>query len=205
MSDGTWYQVNDDGTTTPLSYSPPGAWFAYPASPIPEEAYGRVTNPERYRVLHTAARELLDRLATSYAVDREDGDAALDPALADRFADAAEAVVRLTPRSPAAAPLTVVFTSFPGLALRLGDWVVEALPSCGCDACDEGPDDLVGLLTGLVEALVAGDFTERRAGDAVAYRLGDQEVSHWPADTPPATPTDPPAEHHWSPWPPTPT
>lgn len=197
MTDGAWYQVDDEGTTTPLD-GPPPDWFAQVAAAPPEEAYGRVTNPERYRVLHTAARELLDRLATSHDVDREDGDADLDPALTGDIA--VEAVVRLRPRSPGAAPLTVAFTSFPGLIVRFGEWTTEALPSCGCDACDEDPEDLVAMFTGLVEALVAGDFTERRNGEAVAYRLGDREVSHWPADTPPATPTDAPAEHRWSPW-----
>lgn len=190
--------------TTPLD-GPPPDWFAQAAAAPPEEAYGRVTNPERYRVLHTAARDLLARLATSRDVDREDGDATLDPPLTDRFADPVEAVVRLTPRSPTAAPLTVAFTGFPGLALRLGQSAIETLPSCGCDACDEDPEHLVALLTGYVEALVAGDFTERRVGDDVAYRLGDHEVSHWSADTPPAAATDPPAERRWSPWSPTPT
>jgi hypothetical protein len=38
----------------------------------PEEAYGRVTNPERYRGLHAAAEALLDRLGAEYVVERVD-------------------------------------------------------------------------------------------------------------------------------------
>lgn len=199
MTDGAWYRVDDDGTTTPLD-GPPPDWFAQVAAAPPEEAYGRVTNPERYRVLHTAARDLLDRLTVAYEVDREDGDAALDPALTDRFSDPVEAVVRLTPRSRCAAPLTVAFTGFPGLGLRFGEWVVETLPSCGCDACDEDPDDLVGLLTGCVEALAAGDFTEQIShgadGSQVEYGLGSQHVVSGAG----TVRFDPPIVRHWLPW-----
>lgn len=206
MSDGQWYQVNDDGTTTPLDGPPPGWRDSWGGTSPPEEAYGRVTDPERYRVLHTAARELLDRLTTAYAVDREDGDAALDPPLTGRFTDPVEAVVRLTPRSPTAAPLTVAFTSFPGLTARFGEWVVQLLPICGCDACDDDPAVLAEQLTRDVEALVAGRFTERLTGSGddlrIGYRLGDQELDSLHTEPRQAARAGGPAEHEWSPWPP---
>ena len=40
----------------------------YPGAPPPSEAYGRVSNPERYRILHRWARELLDRLSAEFTV-----------------------------------------------------------------------------------------------------------------------------------------
>ncbi len=45
--------------------------------------------------------------------------------------------MRLVPANPAAAPLTLIFTAFPGPEVRMGrgDWM--HLPGCGCDACDE--------------------------------------------------------------------
>ena len=39
----------------------------------PEEAYSRVTNPERFQPLHDAALELLDRLEREFAVERLEG------------------------------------------------------------------------------------------------------------------------------------
>ena len=39
----------------------------------PEEAYFRVTNPERFQPLHDAATELLDRLEREFAVERLEG------------------------------------------------------------------------------------------------------------------------------------
>jgi hypothetical protein len=198
VGDGASYRVNDDGTTTPVD-GPPG--FAYSRSRVPDEAYGRVTNSERSRVLHTAARELLDRLTAAYAVDRDDGDAALDPALTGRFTASVDTVVRLTPRSPDAAPLTVAFTGFPGLGLRFGQWTTEPLPSCGCDACDEDPTELIALFTSNVKALVAGDFTEQIApGDdgesQVEYRLGSQHVVSGAG----TVRRDPPIVRRWRPW-----
>jgi hypothetical protein len=203
MADGTWYQANDDGTTTPLGEPPPvwrGGWGA--PSP-PEEAYGRVTDPGRYGALHAAGRDLLDRLTADHAVDRDDGDASLDPALTGGVT--AEAVVRLGPRSPDAAPLTVAFTSFPGLVVRFGHWVVRPFPWCGCDACAEEPDHLVDELTAGVAALVAGRFTERLTGSGrrrrLAYRLGDVEVDGQGVDARTAAHTGGPADRSWSAWP----
>lgn len=53
----------------------------------PDPSYGRVTNPERYAVLHRAARSTLDRLTAAYAVERVDGGPGLDADLAGPGAD----------------------------------------------------------------------------------------------------------------------
>ena len=71
------------------------------------------------------------------------------------------ASVRLIPRTPAAAPLAIAFTDFPSVILRLGRWYEESLPGCGCDACDEQPDDLVAEMRTQVDALVEGGLWER--------------------------------------------
>ena len=115
--------------------------------PKPEE-YSRVTNPGRYAVLHAAADLLLDELTERYMVERRE---IREPSR----------TVRLIPRTPAAAPLAVTFTDFPSVILRFGRWYEESLPSCGCDACDERPDDLVAELRTQVSALVEGGLWER--------------------------------------------
>lgn len=117
--------------------------------------YSRVTEPGRYAVLHETAEALLDKLAAQYVVERRESQEALDPAKAP------VRVVRLIPHTPAAAPLAIAFTDFPGVILRLGRWYEESFPACGCDACGEQPDDLVADLRTQVDAHVEGGLWER--------------------------------------------
>jgi hypothetical protein len=114
-----------------------------------------VTDPGRYAVLHETAERLLDNLAAQYIVERRESKESRDPA------DEPVRVVRLIPRTPAAAPLAIAFTDFPGVVLRLGRWYEESLPGCGCDACDEQPDYLVAEMNTQVNALVEGGLWER--------------------------------------------
>ena len=83
----------------------------------PEEAYSRVTNPERFQPLHDAAMELLDRLEREFAVERLEGPDADDEL--GRMSLARPAI-RLAPNDPQAAPIVVAFTEFPGLHVRFG-------------------------------------------------------------------------------------
>jgi hypothetical protein len=162
----------------------------------PEDAYGRVTNPERYRPLHDAARDLLDELVADYEVERLEG-VSVDEELASKHAT--ERLVRLTPA--VGAPLTVSFTAFPGVIARYGRWVIRGYPVCGCDACDEDPEDLVEDFTAHVETLVEGGFSEeitasgwlehrfedssgggqRLIGDAASWPAGRADWPAWPA------------------------
>ncbi len=117
--------------------------------------YSQVTNPGRFAVLHEAAERLLDELTARYTVERRETTEPLGHS-GNRVR-----MVRLIPRTPAAAPLAVAFTDFPSIVLRFGRWYQEALPGCGCDACDEQPDDLVADMRTQVEALVEGGLWER--------------------------------------------
>ena len=83
----------------------------------PEEAYSRVTDPERFQPLHAAATELLDRLEREFAVERLEGHDADDELGRLRLA---RPPIRLVPQDPQAAPILVAFTDFPGLYLRFG-------------------------------------------------------------------------------------
>lgn len=121
----------------------------------PEEAYGRVTDANRFAPLHDLARQALDDLAARYAVTR-DAWTERDPLGGGTDVPA----VRLTPADPAAAPVTVVFTEFPGVRLRYGGTELH-LPQCGCDACAETLDECAGQLREQLAAVTAGRCGER--------------------------------------------
>ena len=129
-------------------------------TPLPEE-YSRVTNPERFRILHSAMLDTLARLEADFDVRREEG-YGLDKEL-ERDYPLARASVRLTPVDPEAAPVTVVFTDFPGLYLRFGLWWTEPLPDCSCDACGSSGEEEVEVLAELIEDVTtSGRFWESR-------------------------------------------
>lgn len=125
---------------------------------------GRITDPDRYEALIAAARTALDDLSATYAVERRDYETD-HPHLRDVRVSATD----LVPAEPAAGSLTVVVfpaargpaVSVPGLGVRLGLWREFGLPACGCDACDEDPDELAEALHDEIGALVDGRFEER--------------------------------------------
>ena len=133
----------------------------------PDEAYSRVSDPERFQPMHAAATELLDRLEREFAVERLEGHDADDELGRLRLA---RPPIRLVPQDPQAAPILVAFTDFPGLHLRFGSWRTEPFPDCGCDACDETADGSIERMTRMVEAVVSGGFRESMR---VPLLLGD--------------------------------
>jgi uncharacterized protein DUF6226 len=113
------------------------------------------TDTARFAVLHEAAETLLDQLTERYQVRRRETKESVGPE------EALVRTVRLTPRTPAAGPLAIAFTDFPGLMVRLGRWWAEELPACGCDTCAEDPAELVEVLRTQAIALVEGGLWER--------------------------------------------
>ena len=115
-----------------------------------------MTDAERYRVLHGAGREQAGHLSRNHSVKVLTG-----PDLDGDLAQGAEIeeAVRLQPRS-GGAPLTIGFTTFPGLIVRYGQWHVEAYPACGCDACNEDPVDLIERFRERVAVVVSAGFNE---------------------------------------------
>ena len=144
-----------------MTRKPTERWFEGsrwgPEGP-PEEAYSRVTNPERFLPLHAAMTEIIGRLEQDYEVERADG-YGLDEEL-ERRQDLARPSVRLRPTDPNAAPIGVTFTAFPGLYLRFGKWYTEPFPDCGCDACDENAEGEIERLRYMVDDVTAGRFRE---------------------------------------------
>ena len=133
--------------------------------PAPED-YGRVTNPERYQAVVDAARGIIADLVKRYQVEVTPGIQSVD------FPDwtpSAEEVSRVRPSQ--GAPLTFMFTEFPGVIVRVGHWCVEGFPSCGCDACNESPQVVVERLNDLVGAAVEGSYEEELTKRRLTYTI----------------------------------
>ena len=123
----------------------------------PDDAYSRVTEPERFRPLHDWALEALARLQTDYDVIRDESrgiDIELEGAPLSRPTS------KVTPLEGSCAPITIAFTDSPGLSVRFGRWAHEWFPSCSCDACDEMPDKEFERFKQMLGDVVAGRFRE---------------------------------------------
>ncbi|HEY2665640.1 MAG TPA: DUF6226 family protein [Actinomycetota bacterium] len=143
----------------------------------PPEAYSRVTNPERFRPLHSFTEGLVAQLEARFDVERTEG-YGLDAEL--ERTGTARPTIRLTPRSPRTAPLVFAFSPFPGVVTRSGQWQVDPFPSCGCDACDEDAEDGIERLTWLVDQVTGGRFREALDLPAVGPAL--QRIELWSLD-----------------------
>jgi hypothetical protein len=168
-----------------------------------DEAYGRVTNPERYAVVLDAARELVAELVRDFDVDVITGGDA-DPMFVARTARVvADDVVRLVPRADGAGGVTFAFTDFPAVITRAGQWRIVAYPHCGCDACDEDPVEVIEQLRNDIEALTAGRVSERWDGTglhtAVTYAGGFSQ-SGWSLVEQDRELFGVPREYNWAPW-----
>jgi ketosteroid isomerase-like protein len=126
-----------------------------------DDAYSRVSDPERYRPLHRRAELLAQRLTSVFDVQPNE----------ETSKDGGR-VVRLVPADPAAAPITIEWTDFPGLIVRFGDDVEVPFPRCGCDACDEDVDELFAGLERDVYAVTHGRFREWQGGHEFDYPGG---------------------------------
>ena len=129
-----------------------------PAGP-PDDAYSRVTDPQRYAPLHAVARDVLDDLQRRFDVTAH-ASSELDPSKT-----AQASVTTLVPNDPNSSPLSVTFTAFPGLVVSFGRTKREPIPECGCDACDETAEDCAELLNNIVHAVTTGSVGERIVRD----------------------------------------
>lgn len=170
----------------------------------PEEAYSRVTDPERYLGLHAVADGLIDDLLARFEV-------AAGPS--DEVGLWRGDVVRATGLRPAGggAPITVILTGF-AVAVRAGHCFRRPFPTCGCDACDETPADAALHLAEVVGIIVAGGLTEtrrRRVFGKDTFSIELRSAEGWEQTSGTIDPRDPDEEHdaipvgatHWAPWP----
>lgn len=151
-----------DAPTWPSAYDWDESW-------PPSEAYSRVTDPERYRVVHLRARVWADVLAELLDVRVEPIEPHGEPARTYRHVTGGS---RLVPSAPGARPLLLVEAEVPheehaplpvlDVVLDRPGFEVAGWPDCGCDACDTGSADLLEALDESVLAVVAGPYAMLR-------------------------------------------
>lgn len=177
-------QVFHDADGRPFEYGERWAGLEGP----PEDAYSVDSHPERFAPVVDVADALVAHLVATYDVTVETADLrGLDtaahtadepahPLLAGirHLAQPVERVVRLTPATDDAAPLTVVITGYPGVQVHVGVLHVDAFPVCGCDACDEPADFAAERLEDLVLGTAGGTISESVSGSR--YGLGETWV-----------------------------
>jgi hypothetical protein len=158
----------------------------------PQEAYSRVTDPERFAPLVDAADALVADLVATY-------DVVAEPVTVE----GALRAVRLTPRT--GAPLTVGVTEFPSVAIARGHWGSGAIPQCGCDACDEDAASAIEALRELVTETVAGEFSETLTEHPPRLATSGRNHRGWTALDRELLASlaaiAPPGTYEWGPWP----
>jgi hypothetical protein len=146
----------------------------------PDEAYSRVTDPARYRIVHLRARVWADVLAERLDARVEPLGPYADPEHRSRVVVGGS---RLVPTAPGARPLLLVEIEVPqraGAPLPVLDvvldrpgFVVGGWPDCGCDACDTGSADLLGAVDDSILTVVVGPYAMVR---------GDGWTAEWYPD-----------------------
>lgn len=140
------------------------------ASPRDEE-YSRVTEPERYRIVHVRARVWADRLGGLAGAEVEDLGAVSFGY--ERRVHKFDRGVRVSSQRPGTLPLFLLERDAPSAEQRESvavlhisvvrpELVVETLPDCGCDACDFGSDDLLRAIDETIAHVVGGPFVALR-------------------------------------------
>lgn len=124
---------------------------------LPED-YTRVTNPERLRPLHDFSLQLIARLSAEYVVAETEAFEII-PGIMRPF-PSARPPITLTPNSSNEAPISIAFTSFPGLIVRCGKFFNAPFPVCGCDHCAATAESESERLRGIIESVVMGNFLE---------------------------------------------
>lgn len=146
----------------------------------PDHTYSVTSNLERFAPLHTIADALIAWLVDTYdVVVDQSAEGAADLVHVPRNLVRA---VKLIPSDDVAAPLTIAFTSFPGLYVHAGVLFEAPLPPCGCDACDENWEQGADELERIAHAVVSGHFSERITGrirPKVHYSLGSGGRGGW--------------------------
>jgi hypothetical protein len=157
----------------------------------PQDSYGVDSNPQRFAPLHLVADALIQHLTGTYAVTVSE-DAAFAADLMHEPGDVLRAV-RVVPANPDAAPLTFVYTSYPGVILHAGRLHDFPFPQCGCDGCDETAESAAQELEWTVLAVAAGGYAERVNPSAqlpIGYEIVSADGTHrgrgergvaWPA------------------------
>lgn len=138
----------------------------------PAEEYSRVTDPERYGVVHARARVWTEVLGELPGVSVE----AVVPER-PRQAGSVERHTWIRSSRPGALPLVLLERDAPLTGRRGGvlpvveisalhpDIVLEEMPDCGCDGCDDGSEPLLEMIDEAVGRVVEGPLVLMRHRD----------------------------------------
>ena len=127
------------------------------AAPRAEE-YSRVTEPERYAIVHARARMWTESLAERSGV----AVTTLAPAPLDQDGHRGrfDRGVRITSSRPDTLPLLLLERDAPLAVLHISavrpDIALAMLPDCGCDACGSGSEDLIEAIDEAITRAVKG-------------------------------------------------
>lgn len=132
-----------------------------------EEEYSRVTDPGRYRIVHARVRAWTAVLHDALGADVQP--LAPVPTVDGGRSRPFDRGVRVVPGRAGTLPLVLlerdVATEAGSTTLAVveigvsrPDLVVEAVPTCGCDACDSGSDDLLDTIDATIGAVVVGPY-----------------------------------------------
>lgn len=176
----------------------------------PEDTYSRVSNLQRFALLHAVAGALIEWLQNAFDVTVEETPSAAFDLL--RVPDEVVRAVRVVPRESTMAPLTFVLTPFPGVYLHAGSLHDFHFPVCGCDACDDDVTSLAEELESTVRTVVSGGYSERFDPwperwiefqidePGVGMRRGRSRTEDLPDERVEAARTSLPPAGEWLPW-----
>jgi len=177
----------------------------------PDDSYSVDSHTERFAPLLTVAEALIEYLEASFEVDVLEGPEVVAKMLRPR--EEATRTVRLEPRDPRSAPLTIQLVPYPGVGVEAGILRHSFFPHCGCDACDETWESQAEGLEQLVLAVADGGFWERPSPGGSSWvhtghehseggESGSVDASVYPAARLEAL-RDPrrPESGRWAPWP----
>lgn len=174
----------------------------------PEEAYSRSTDPHRFQPLHPFAWKVIRQIQDVFGITHFSAD---DPVPSNEALGEIREVIGLAPLHPLCAAITIGFTSFPGLVVHCGHWMVDRFPSCGCDACGETADSEAFRFEDTLLAVIQGSFRERVVLPVIGFAWyqsdlqieGSRSGSTW--RVPRSRARDMIRAHgrqmHWRPWP----
>lgn len=118
----------------------------WPDSSPPDDAYSRVSHPERFAPVTGVVDALVDHVETWYDVEVE-----------RRSDESGERVWHLRPTTGAAITLSGTVES---VLIEAGALTRELAPSCTCDACDETAESVSDAIEETVLAVAAGGLRE---------------------------------------------
>lgn len=131
--------LDEDGRVIPYG-------SRWPDGSPPEEAYSRVSHPERFAPVATVVDALVDHLETWYAVDVD-----------RRRGEAGGRIVQLRP--PMGATITLTLTP-EAVVIEAGALFRDVAPGCACDACDESAATVADHVEETLLAIAAGGLRE---------------------------------------------